>query len=482
MPDSKNAVAVSDHIDPVGASALAPSGPAHGVGPAGGSACTAPSAAPCAGLQVLGAAPGAPGIGLHVLTGTASPSTGCSRSAVSLLGAGHGFAVPLPSLLGLHPSARWVTVLRRVGVLVHVERWDAALAWCLANLDSKRIEGLSLYGPAVRQLALAAPDGRVRVGKWRRRPAGRWYAEDPEIQSVTRYMRCGVVPTAGFVFADVDFKACHLYIAAFIARDEVLLADLRSSDLHQITGSQIAPDTDRDTARTLGKVLNFTVLNGGGRTAIVKAAAAEGIPLARAEAGQLRDRWLRRYATIARWAAELAANEVWVNDGQDRHGGPTRRWIQRDRRLDLTYAKLLRQRTSLELQARESAILAHMLRAVVEAAIVTPGWNPEDPLSWPIRPCLAMHDGLLLEVQHGYEGQIEAWLHNQAEKACAAVGLPPIPLEIDFRGSWASRKHDPWAAPREATSSAADAAGTSAARTSQQQPGGPAGLAPKGPE
>ena len=334
------------------------------------------------------------------------------------------------------PTNRWVTVLRDTGVLIDQKRWAADLQAVTAKLvavgDQPRLIQLGQYGKDILDRAAASPDGRVRAIQWRRRDFGRWYAREPRLQQITHAMRGGIVAAAGFMFVDVDFHHCHLHIAAALSGDEVLAKHLRApTHLHAIIGKLVAPSAETVLQRKIGKMANFALLNGGTWGTLKDHAEAAGILLTEAQARDIHTRWWATYPKTLAWTRGLG-DVVTVRDGQSASGSTTHT-ARRARSMD--DAEHARRRVALHLQSRESALLAWMMRQIVEAPIAA-GRDPWKPLTWPVRPVLAMHDGFVLEVVADRVKSVLGQLPNVAAATCKQVGLPPIPLELASRRTW----------------------------------------------
>lgn len=322
----------------------------------------------------------------------------------------------------------WLVTMRRVGLPVDPVRWAHLLATVPPTLNARRQASIGAYGQPVLDAAQRDPLRRVHVG-YRRRESGRWYGNEIATQSITAAMR--YAPGPGFVFLDVDFRACHLHIAAQVSGDPQLAADLRAADLHAVVGASIAPGHPH--ARALGKAVNFIALCGGSASTIQEQAADLGVVITLEQAEALRIAWWARYPQLRAWTRSLKRNSILVRDGTTEGGWSERKIAhlhdgERARR---------RQRVALQMQSRESAPLAWTLRWLVDSAITQNGWHPEDPLQWPIRPVLPMHDGFLLEVHQDWVQSAERWLTARVPAACEVVGLTPLPLDISVRSTWA---------------------------------------------
>lgn len=118
----------------------------------------------------------------------------------------------------------------------------------LATADRLEKEGQSMAG-GLRRLALStAKDGKLHAD-WSTSSTGRLYCK-PGLQGFPRSARKAVGDGRRVVITG-DWRACHLYLMAHLAGDEVLLADLQDGVALNIIGGAVGQD------KAKGAVLSY---------------------------------------------------------------------------------------------------------------------------------------------------------------------------------------------------------------------------------
>ena len=136
---------------------------------------------------------------------------------------------------------------------------------------------------------------------------GRFSCKEPNLQNVARgeLRECFIAPP-GRLLVVCDYSQIELRMAAFIAKDERMLAAFKAGiDLHAATaaivlGKPVAEVTKED--RQLAKAVNFGLLYGQSARGLVRyAKASYGVELSEKRAHEIRDRFFRAYAGLQRW-------------------------------------------------------------------------------------------------------------------------------------------------------------------------------------
>jgi len=145
-----------------------------------------------------------------------------------------------------------------------------------------------------------APDGRLHptlktVGATQ---TARMSSASPNIQNFSKSnprIRGLMIPEDGHVLISADFDQVELRVVAALAGESRMIdAIRRGDDLHQMTADIIGKD------RSVGKMVNFLIVYGGGRRALAEQA---GIPVA--DAADALHRFRTAYPRIAELAEHM---------------------------------------------------------------------------------------------------------------------------------------------------------------------------------
>jgi DNA polymerase-1 len=140
---------------------------------------------------------------------------------------------------------------------------------------------------------------------------GRLSSSDPNLQNIPirtdagRRIRRAFVPARGHVFLSADYSQIDLRVLAHISRDKALVeAFLSGGDVHSATAREIfglAADQKVDEeSRRVAKSVNFGIVYGQTPFGLSQQL---GIP--QAQAKEYIERYLARYAGVARWMKEI---------------------------------------------------------------------------------------------------------------------------------------------------------------------------------
>jgi DNA polymerase-1 len=145
-------------------------------------------------------------------------------------------------------------------------------------------------------------DGRVHSKFWQcSTDTTRYASSDPNLEQIPRDMRKVFGWVDGHLIVAVDYSQIEIRIAATLAHDEVLLADLESDDVHAAIAATIfgvPQDQVTFDQRKLAKGVSFTLLFGGGATKLYDYARRGGGALTEGQAYQVASAFFGRYKGI----------------------------------------------------------------------------------------------------------------------------------------------------------------------------------------
>lgn len=131
---------------------------------------------------------------------------------------------------------------------------------------------------------------------------GRLSSENPNIQQVPREKEFRNVFGGEGVWVKADYSQIELRIAAWVAQEKIMLEAYREGlDLHALTAKLILDD-ESDSARQVGKTLNFGLLYGAGVQTLRRIARTDyGVNLTEAQASRYRDEFFETYPSLKSW-------------------------------------------------------------------------------------------------------------------------------------------------------------------------------------
>ncbi len=133
---------------------------------------------------------------------------------------------------------------------------------------------------------------------------GRLSSDSPNIQNVprTKEVRSCFGDVPGHTWMKADYSQIELRLAALAANEETMLAAYRrGDDIHRLTATLVLGD-DSDSARQVGKTLNFGLLYGAGPATLQRVARSDyGVFLTLDEAKYYREQFFRAYPGLKRW-------------------------------------------------------------------------------------------------------------------------------------------------------------------------------------
>lgn len=132
---------------------------------------------------------------------------------------------------------------------------------------------------------------------------GRFSSSDPNIQQIPKSYRSIIGNLEGHKIVSADYSSIEVVVAAAIAQDKVLLADIASgTDIHRTIASELfnKPQSEiTSTERRIAKASTFSLIFAGSAKAVMRRAVQFGSPITEQEATMLRYRFLQRYKGIA---------------------------------------------------------------------------------------------------------------------------------------------------------------------------------------
>ena len=136
---------------------------------------------------------------------------------------------------------------------------------------------------------------------------GRFSCKRPNLQNVSRgELRDCFIASPGKLLVVCDYSQVELRLAAYIAKDERMLTAFRDGiDLHAATAAIVLDKAPADVTkqdRQLAKAVNFGLIYGQSARGLVRyAKSSYGVELSEKRAHEIRDRFFRAYAGLARW-------------------------------------------------------------------------------------------------------------------------------------------------------------------------------------
>lgn len=263
--------------------------------------------------------------------------------------------------------------------------------------------------------------GRVYPG-WRQLGAasGRTACEGPNCQQIPQdeeggkavYRACIRAPE-GRVLVKCDYSTLQMRIACNRARDKALYDVFAAGgDPHTATAQALLGKQDVTKAdRQIAKSANFALLFGAGSEGLrIYAKTTYGIDLSEDEAKAHRASFFRRYSGLARWHDETRWLKV-----------PETRTVAGRRRLLPGHAPDT-WRLNSPVQGDEADGLKLALALLWERRNRCPG----------VRPVLAVHDEIVLEVDEAEAGPARLWLEEAMLDGMRPV-LDPVPCKVESR-------------------------------------------------
>ena len=193
----------------------------------------------------------------------------------------------------------------------------------------KRAQMISAYREAVGE------DGRIHaefdpLGT----ATGRFSCREPNLQNVGRdtEMRACFVADPRKVLVIADYSQVELRVAAFLAKEEAMLAAFRSGeDIHSLTAGKLAGKNQKEVSeeeRKLAKAVNFGLLYGMSARGLAEYGRISfGLKLEEKEAREFRRKFFEAYPGLQRWHEEArqAAADPKVTEVRTLYG--RRRWL-----------------------------------------------------------------------------------------------------------------------------------------------------------
>jgi hypothetical protein len=320
------------------------------------------------------------------------------------------------------------TSMSRVGVGVDVACWERLTADALDELTVEHHEALARGDQAgadenadrIRQLKAyrepiwsqaAQGDGRVRCG-FKLQPTGRIQTVGPNLQGVTSAhgVRGAFVPAPGHVFAVMDWRTAHAWIAAGVSRDERLLEDLFAGGLYQRVASVFGLDS-----RKAGKLALLMTINGAGARSLADTLTRQGRAVTPGEACTGRERLLDAYPGLRTAYDTLQREPAWTTP--------------LGRRIEVPGDRPSHVRLGWRWQSIEADAL-RMLCGELAAR--------------PARLVLTVHDEVVVEVEEGRARAVAADLAVLADRALGRAagivrltdGPGGVASDVSLRTSW----------------------------------------------
>ena len=202
------------------------------------------------------------------------------------------------------------TALRNAGISV-----DATDIETVRGIgDQDLVEAIVGYREAeklaqqAQSLLEAVHEGRIHAGYDSTGTAtGRFSCKRPNLQNVARgeLRECFIAPEGRSLVVS-DYSQIELRLAAHIAKDARMVQAFKDGeDLHAITASNVlgvpadkVSKADRQTA----KAVNFGLLYGAAARGLMRYAKGQyGVEMSEGQAREIRDKFFRTYAGLARW-------------------------------------------------------------------------------------------------------------------------------------------------------------------------------------
>jgi len=207
---------------------------------------------------------------------------------------------------------------------------DAAAAEVLrSRAAEKRAQMIKAYGEAV------GKDGRIHADFDPLGTAtGRFSCREPNLQNVGRdaAMRSCFVAGPKKVLVMADYTQVELRVAAFLAKEEAMLAAFRSGeDIHALTAAKLTgqdPKGIGEETRKLAKAVNFGLLYGMSARGLAEYGRISfGLKLEEKEAREFRKKFFEAYPALQHWhdRARQSAEDPKVAEVRTLYG--RRRWL-----------------------------------------------------------------------------------------------------------------------------------------------------------
>ena len=163
---------------------------------------------------------------------------------------------------------------------------------------------------------------------------GRFSCREPNLQNVGRdaEMRSCFVADPKKILVMADYSQIELRVAAFLAKEEAMLAAFRSGqDIHSLTAGKLAGKEAgkvSEEERKLAKAVNFGLLYGMSARGLAEYGRISfGLRLEEKEAREFRRKFFEAYPALQRWHEEArqAAEDPKVTEVRTLYG--RRRWL-----------------------------------------------------------------------------------------------------------------------------------------------------------
>ena len=163
---------------------------------------------------------------------------------------------------------------------------------------------------------------------------GRFSCREPNLQNVGRDagMRSCFVAGPKDILVIADYSQIELRVAAFLAKEEAMLAAFRSGqDIHALTAGKLAgkpAEKVGEEERKLAKAVNFGLLYGMSARGLAEYGRISfGLKLSEKEAREFRAKFFGAYPALQRWhdEARQAAEDPKVSEVRTLYG--RRRWL-----------------------------------------------------------------------------------------------------------------------------------------------------------
>lgn len=207
---------------------------------------------------------------------------------------------------------------------------DAAAELVLKSRSAeKRAQMITSYREAV------GPDGKIHAAFDPLGTAtGRFSCREPNLQNVGRdaEMRSCFVAGPGQTLVMADYSQIELRVAAFLAKEEAMLAAFRlGQDIHALTAAKLSgkpAEKVGEEERKLAKAVNFGLLYGMSARGLAEYGRISfGLKLEEKEAREFRKKFFEAYPALQRWhdEARQAAEDPKVVEVRTLYG--RRRWL-----------------------------------------------------------------------------------------------------------------------------------------------------------
>ncbi len=163
---------------------------------------------------------------------------------------------------------------------------------------------------------------------------GRFSCREPNLQNVGRdaEMRSCFVAGPKQILVIADYSQIELRVAAFVAKEESMLAAFRSGqDIHALTAGKLSgkpAEKVGEEERKLAKAVNFGLLYGMSARGLAEYSRISfGLTLGEKEAREFRQKFFHAYPAFERWhhEARQAAEDAMVMEVRTLYG--RRRWL-----------------------------------------------------------------------------------------------------------------------------------------------------------